>query len=113
MDRPPFWETLAYAEFRRAQLNRRGGSDLHFWNDRSREADFLLHRGGRFRLADAKWTERPRRRDADVLRRVASVLPAGAVDGMAIVCRTSNPYPIGDGVDALPLEAVAVSAAWH
>ncbi len=109
----PLWETLACAEFRRTQLNRRGGWDLHFWNDRSREADFVLHRGGRFRLADAKWTERPRRRDADTLRKVGAVLPAGSVDGMAVVCRAPNRYPLGDGVEALPLEALATSEEWH
>ena len=109
----PLWETLVCAEFRRAQLNRRGGWDLHFWNDRSREADFLLHRAGTVQLADAKWTEQPRRRDADALRKVAAVLPAGAVEGMSIVCRAPNPHPLGDGVDALPLGTIASLATWH
>ena len=109
----PLWETLACAELRRAQLNRRGGWDFHFWNDRAREADFLLHRGGRFRLADAKWTEQPRPRDADTLRKIGAALPAGSVDAMAIVCRTPNPYPLVAGVEALPLDALAASEAWH
>lgn len=108
----PLWETLACAEFRRTQLNRRGGWTLHFWNDRSREADFLLHRGGTFRLADAKWTERPRPRDANALRKVAGVLP-GPVEGMSIVCRAPNAHPLGEGVDALPLGIIASLAAWH
>ena len=109
----PLWETLACAELRRTQLNRRGGWDFHFWNDRAREADFLLHRGGRFRLADAKWTEQPRPRDADTLRKVGAALPAGSVDAMAIVCRTPNPYPLVAGVEALPLDTLAASEAWH
>ncbi|MYE11925.1 MAG: ATP-binding protein [Gammaproteobacteria bacterium] len=106
----PLWETLVCAEFRRTQLNRRGGWDLHFWNDRSREADFLLHRGGTFRLADAKWTEQPRQRDADALRKVAGVLP-GPVEEMSIVCRAPHPYPLGEGVDALPVGAIASLSA--
>ncbi len=109
----PLWETLVCAEFRRAQLNRRGGWDLHFWNDRSRETDFLLHRGGTFQLADAKWTEQPRQRDADALRKVASVLPAGSVGGMSVVCRAANPHPLGEGVEALPLGTIASLSAWH
>lgn len=49
------WETLVCAEMRRAQCGRLGGWQLNFWRDRTREADFLVHRGGRFHLADAKW----------------------------------------------------------
>ena len=55
----PLWETLVCAELRRAQANERGSWDLAFYRDRSCEADFLLHRGGRFHLGDAKWAERP------------------------------------------------------
>ena len=44
------WETLVCAEIRRSQTNRRGGWDLHFWRDRSREADFLPAPGGRVPL---------------------------------------------------------------
>ena len=36
-----------------------GYEDLNFWNDRTREADFLLRRAGTIHLADAKWTEPP------------------------------------------------------
>jgi len=68
------WETLVFGELRRLQVNRRGGWDLHFWRDRSKEADFLFHRGGNYELADAKWTAYPRERDAAVLTRVAAEL---------------------------------------
>ena len=94
------WETLVCSEIRRRQINHHGSWNLHFWLDRSREADFLLHRAGKIRLADAKWTERPRSRDADSLRKVAQVLPADSVDAMAVVCRTANNYPIADRVTA-------------
>ena len=53
------WETLVCGELRRSQLNRRGGWNLHFWRDRVREADFPLHRAGKFDLADAKWSQHP------------------------------------------------------
>ena len=107
------WETLVCSELRRAQSNRRGGWDLGFWNDRSREADFLLHRAGTFRLADAKWTEHPGPHDAAGLRKVARVLPEGAVRSMSIFCRAPNPYPIGSGdVHAVPLAGPDSLAAW-
>lgn len=36
----------------------------------------------------------------------------GAVKGMSIVCRAANPYPLGEGVDALPLGTIASHWAW-
>ena len=107
------WETLVCAELRRAQSNRRGGWDLHFWRDRNREADFLLHRAGAFHLADAKWTEHPRARDAGALLKIARELPAGSVRTMSIFCRAPNPYPLGSGgVNAVPLDAPGALAGW-
>jgi len=100
------WETLSFGELRRAQVNRDGGWELCFWRDRSREADFLRHRGGRFDLADAKWTEHPDVRDAASLERVAAELPAGSVERCAVLCRAANPYPLTEKVKALPLDAV-------
>jgi len=93
----PLWETLVCSEIRRAQMNRRGRWDLHFWGDRTREADFLLHRAGTFHLADAKWTEHPDRRDAAGLRRIARELPEGAVRSMSVFCRAPNSYPLEAG----------------
>lgn len=100
------WETLVCAEIRRAQLNRSGAWSLNFWRDRSREADFLLHRAGAFHLADAKWTEQPRRRDATALRKTAKQLPADAVASMAVFCRTPSPFPLNEDVAATPLDSV-------
>lgn len=102
----PLWETLVCAEIRRAQSNRHGRWQLNFWRDRSREADFLIHRGGRFQLADAKWTEQPRARDATALRKVATMLPTDSVVDLAVICRTPNAYPLDDRVTATPLEDV-------
>ncbi len=101
------WETAVFAEIRKRQINRTGGWDLHYWRDRTKEADFLRFRGGRFAVADAKWTEHPDRKEADVLRRVARELPAGSVDAQSVICRCRNPFPLGDDVAAIPLEALA------
>lgn len=95
------WETLVCGELRRSQLNRRGGWNLHFWRDRVREADFLLHRAGRFDLADAKWTQHPDKKDAGGLQRVMEELPAGAAGSGIVICRTPNPYPISSRVTAV------------
>ena len=39
------------------------------------------------------------------LRRVAQMLPAGAVAAMSIFCRTPNAYPLAADVGAEPLSA--------
>ena len=100
------WESLVCAEIRRSQANRHGRWNLHFWRDRYREADFLVHRAGRFHLADAKWTEHPRSRDAAALRKVLNVLPADLVESLSVVCRTPNAYPLTDDVAAVPLDGM-------
>lgn len=98
------WESAVFGEIRRAQIHRSGGWDLNFWRDRAKEADFLHHRGGRFMLLDAKWSEHPTSKDASALRQVAAKLPRGSVDAMAIVCRAANRHPLGGGVEAIPLD---------
>ena len=108
----PLWETLVCSEIRRAQLNRHGGWDLNFWNDGSREADFLLHRGGAFHLGDAKWTEHPQARDAASLRKVAGYLADGAVKTMSVFCRAPHAYPIAPSIAATPIDALAMSEHW-
>ncbi len=97
------WETLVFSELRRRLIARHGGWGLFFWRDRSKEADFLFHRGGRFDLADAKWSEHPDEHDAQSLHRVAGDLPKGRVGRMALICRAANPFPVGSGVEAIPL----------
>lgn len=99
------WETMAFAQLRRAQTNAGGGWSLWFWRDRTREADFLYHRGGRFDLADAKLGAQPSQRDVEPLRRVAAQLPEGSLRSLALLCRTAQAYPLGPGARALPLDA--------
>ena len=110
----PLWETLVCSEIRRAQMNRRGDWEFHFWGDRAREADFLLHRAGTFHLADAKWTEHPDRRDAAGLRRIAGELPQGSVRSMSVFCRAPNSYPleVASGARAAPLDALEALTEW-
>ncbi len=98
------WETLVFGEIRRLQVNRSGGWDLNFWRDRGKEVDVLVHRGGIFDLADAKWTELPAARDAEALHRVAEEL--GRVRRAALICPTANPYPLSKLVQALPLDSL-------
>jgi uncharacterized protein len=100
------WETVVASELRRSLLNAGRIGELYFWRDRELEVDFVIHRGGRFVLAEAKWTELPDARDAANLKRVASQLPKDSVQRMAILCRCQISYPLGDGIEAVPLREV-------
>ncbi len=98
---PALWESAVLAELRRCQVSQAGGWELYFWRDRSKEADLLLHRGGRFWLGDVKWSEHPVSRDARTLCRVARELPEGSVERTALLSRAPNPYPLPEGVEVL------------
>lgn len=97
------WETVVASELRRGLLNVGRQKELFFWRDRQREVDFVLHRAGRFTLAEAKWTELPDDRDIDALRLVSAALPRNSVRRRAVICRCANAYPLRDGVEAVPL----------
>jgi predicted AAA+ superfamily ATPase len=96
------WETMVYSELQRLLAAGAGAWQLAFWRDRTKEADFLLHKAGRVLLADAKWAEQP-----DGPGRLARVRAEFRVaPPAAIVCRTANAYPLGEGVTALPLSGL-------
>ena len=88
------WETFVCGEIRQALALAAAGRHLHFWRDRSKEADFLIHAGGAFLLADAKWTEEPTDRDGKRLLQIRDELPKNRVHRMAIICRAANGYPL-------------------
>jgi len=95
----PLWESMVCGELQRLIQSGAAPWQLAFWRDRSKEADFLLHRAGHIRLADAKWSEHPAGPDKLALVR-REVRPSPAC---AIVCRAANRYPIAPRIEALPL----------
>lgn len=101
----PLWETMVFAQLRRSQLAATGGWSMWYWRDRSKEVDFLVHRGGAFDLADAKLTSQPGPGDLRSLRRVAAELPEGSVNSLSVLCRTRQDYPLGERARALPVDA--------
>jgi uncharacterized protein len=102
----PVWETLVGSELRRALVNAGRPGELFLWRDRQREVDFVLHRAGRFTLAEAKWTELPDAKDTANLRAVAAQLRKNSVGHRAVICRCANAFPLGEGVQAVPLGGV-------
>lgn len=57
--------------------------------------------GGRLELFEAKWTEVPAAGDAVNLDFVRNVVGKSRIASSAIICRTSNSFPIADGARAL------------
>ena len=93
------WESMVCVELQRLVETGSVPWQLAFWRDRTKEADFLLHCAGHFRLADAKWNENPDDSGKlDLVRRELDPSPP-----CAIICRAANRYPISAHVEALPL----------
>lgn len=95
------WETFVFSELRKRQSARQGGWSLFFWRDRSREVDFLIHRGGRFEISDAKWSTAPTNRDAEGLLHLRKALGADRILSSQLICRTPEAFPVGPGVRAV------------
>ena len=95
------WETAVFCELRR-QLSLSQTWQLYYWRDRTKEADFLFHKAGQFKIADAKWSEYPT--SAGKLEKVRHELP-GKPKGL-IFCRTSAMYPITEAVQAVSMSDI-------
>jgi len=97
------WETFVFAELRKRETARRHDWSLSFWHDRTREVDFLIDRGGRFELYEAKWSESPRAGDAANLAHLEKLLGRQRVLRQSLVCRARNPYPVTGSVQAVTI----------
>ncbi len=84
---------------------RRLAASLHFWRERNRDVDLLVHRAGRFHLAELRWSQTPEAQAAQPLRKVRDLLPPGSVEGCALFCRAANLWCLGTAEDG-PVEGV-------
>jgi len=96
------WETFVFAQLRGRERRAGRTGSLFFWRDRTREVDFVVDVGGRLELFEAKWTELPTDGDAVNLDFVRKVVGKSRVASVAVVCRTPNSFPLGNGFRALP-----------
>lgn len=94
------WETFIFAELRKRQAAQNGHWSIHFYRDRGLEIDFLIPRGGRYELIEAKWTESPAARDLQNLERLARIVGEKNILRRSVICRTPNPFPIARGIQA-------------
>ena len=97
------WETYVFAQLRARERRAGRVNSLFFWRDRTREVDFVTEIGGRLELFEAKWAEIPGADDTANLRFVRDVVGKSKVISGAVICRTPNSYPLGDGFRAVPV----------
>jgi uncharacterized protein len=97
------WETLVCGELRRQLRFGARPGQLFYFRDRTKEVDFVIHRGGRFELYEAKWTERPDAGDTRSIQKVSDELGKRSIARSGVVCRVDNTYPLEGGAEALPL----------
>src|SRR5579859_6952202 len=97
------WETFVFAQLRSRELRAGRLGRLYFWRDRTREVDFVVDVGGRLELFEAKWTELPDEGDAVNLNFVRTVVGKSRVGGGAVISRTPNGFPLGNGFRAVPV----------
>lgn len=93
------WETFVFQQLRHRERYGAGGG-LYFWRDRTREVDFVVDRGGKLELLEAKFTALPSPADTVNLRFVRDIVGPRKVSACVVVCRTSNPFPLADGIGA-------------
>lgn len=108
IERSPFagalWETFVFAELRKREAARRGHWSIYFWHDRRREVDFLIDRGGRAELFEAKWREAPGAHDAANLTHLAALMGEKQVISSSVVCRAEHAYPLSGKIRAVPID---------
>ncbi len=100
------WETLVYGEIRKALEVEGGARQVFFWKDRSKEVDFVVLEGARFRLIECKWKELPDASDTQQLRAAELGLDSDKILSKKVVCRTERAFPIGKDVQAVPIHEV-------
>ena len=92
------WETAIFCELKK-QLGSNRKWQLYYWRDRSKDADFLLHKAGTYKIADAKWSEHPT--NAGKLEKVRKELPESTE--AALICRTTTPFPLKEKLQVISL----------
>lgn len=100
-----YWESFVVGECRRALLSRGRTPNLWFWrNHAGSEVDLVEERGGRVRLFEIKFSERPEPAD---LRGAAAFRRAygdDAVEAVFVICRVTRRHSLGDRAFAIPIQ---------
>jgi predicted AAA+ superfamily ATPase len=94
------WETYAFGQLYRA-LARAGDMRPAIWYWRTadgREVDFVVARGGRYELYEAKMAEKVTESDLGGARSFARDYGPANVISTTVICRARKSFPLGKGV---------------
>jgi predicted AAA+ superfamily ATPase len=94
------WETFVFSELRKALQRRAPEATLWFYRDQSREVDFVIERGLRALLIEAKWTEYPQIKDCKQLLESKKLFKS-TEENAVVLCRTPNTYPLRQNLFAV------------
>jgi predicted AAA+ superfamily ATPase len=115
LERSPFlgalWEGYVFAEMRKVEAALGRGTRFWFYRDqRGREVDFVLERGGELSFVEAKWSEHPEPGDARVIAALDRELRAAAIGWRPgrhyLLSTTASPFPIAEGIEAVSESAI-------
>ena len=94
------WETFLFSELRKYLSAAAPEASVWFYQDQSREVDFVIEKDARMTLAQAKWKELPNRRDFRQMRAVQPLLRAVRLPAL-VLCRTGQSFPVAGGMLAV------------
>jgi hypothetical protein len=108
------WETFVFSEIRKNNQTLAHPYQVFFYRDqRAREIDFVLERGGRLSFLECKWTEKPKTNQTQTIQRISRELETSKSPFLpgkhALVCRTPTHYTLENQIDVLPLSELT---AW-
>jgi len=100
------FETFVFAELRKRNRIAAAPYNIFYYRDqRAREIDFFLERGGRISLLECKWTEFPDQNAARHIRQLAAEIEAASLpiaNGPHFVVGVgAHRFPIAEGVEAI------------
>jgi predicted AAA+ superfamily ATPase len=95
------WETFGFVQLRHRERRAGRARSLFFWRDRTREVDFVVETGEAIELYEAKWTELPTAGDTVNLNFAARAIGESDSVNRAVICRTAQGFPLGDGSRAV------------
>ena len=94
------WETFLFSELRKYLSTAAPEASVWFYQDQSREVDFVIEKDARMTLAEVKWKELPGRRDFRQMLAVQPLLRAVRLP-LLVLCRTEQSFPVAGGMLAV------------
>lgn len=104
------WENFVFAELFKTLSFSSEQESLFFWRDRGKEIDFVVNRGGRFLLLEAKASAQPELSDLAGFQVFGDQIGTGRTIGKRVVCSTTKAFSVSKDITA---HSVYDRSAWQ